>query len=215
LKKKQLHSLHKALGQMGENKKSKKTIMKNSKNLILILFLIGAVQFVFISCEKEGGSSQMKCQADTFFADTCVFFNVKELETTQDSLEYFITNNAGFTISFEHKWEAEKALDVIENYEFNEYCTIGSEKLFAYFLTDGQIPEGGFFGEDCVPHEVCDLKVELTSSGYYTVVEEGHWAYASETEEGALHILKTIQYFQSNFGCFVGRPKTNMQYIRK
>jgi hypothetical protein len=185
------------------------------KNLTILLILIFSIQLVFLSCKKDGDSSQINCQSDTFFADTCVFFDVNELEITQDSLEYFITDNSDFTISFEHQWEAEKAIEVIQNYEFNEYCIIGNEKPFAYFLTNGQIPEGNFFGEDCIPHEVCDLKVELTSSGYYTVVEEGHWVYASETEEGALQILETIQYFQSNFGCYVGRPKTNMQYIRK
>ena len=185
------------------------------KSVLLGLCLIFSFQFIFQSCQ-DTNPEESDCITDMNFSQICTEFDRNNLEITQDELAYFIVDNSNFRLHFEQEWEAERAIEIIQKYELDEYCSIGKDgDAFYYFLSSGEIPAGELPDEDCIPHEVCDLKVELTFSGKYTVVEGDVWHYASESEETALQVLNAIQHFQSSFGCFVGRPHTNMHYLRK
>jgi hypothetical protein len=141
------------------------------------------------------------------------------MEVIEENSEFHVTNQSNFKIAFKYIEQAEMALEVIQHYQFNEYCIIGKDTLFSFFLTDGQIPIGEFEGEDCLGHEICDLEVKFTWLEKYTVIEPlsigDEWLYGSTSQDTANQILQTLQYFQINYGCFVGRPYKGIMYIRQ
>lgn len=176
------------------------------------IFMIISLQIAFTSCQKNDNND---CQTEISFETTCFTFELNDLKVINESSNFIITNDADIRIEFDHKWEAEKALEVIDEYMLNEFCIIGSVNTFSYFLSDGQIPEGKIVDEDCVDHSACDLTVEQLFPRMFTIVEGDHLLYSSESEEEVLNIVNLIQHFQSNFGCYVGRPITNFRYLRK
>ena len=190
-----------------------KNIKRTLGKTIFALFTI-----LIYSCNDDEAPLS-PCESDVFFADICISYNIDDLTIVPDGTEVALTDNQDFRIEFEFQAEAELALEIIQFYSLNEYCKISQNSSFSYFLTDGEIPEGSFDGEDCLDQNVCNLEVKLTTSGFYTVIEPTlngeRWLYSSTSEENTNKILSTIQYFQSNFGCYVGRPVTEMHYLRK
>ncbi len=188
-----------------------------SRNLFSLAFCLFWVTLFYTSCDENNVIPM--CNSDVFFADTCVNYSINELDVIQQGNQFVVTNNTNFRIEFEYMGEAEMALEVIQNYQFNEYCIIGKDTSFSYFLTDDQIPEGGFDGEDCLTHELCNLQVKLISTGKYTVVEPtsigDEWMYSTESQDTTYQILQTLQFYQPTYRCYVGRPRTKMHYLRK
>ena len=182
--------------------------------LIIILASIIVLSLLF-ACNIEENEN-----VNVALPQGCVQFETSELGIIEQENEFAITDYDDFVVYFEFQEEAELALEIIEFYHFDQYCTVGEEISFAYFLVEGDIPKGDFPGDtDCLPHNVDNLEVQLTSAGKYTVIEPTaagqRWLYAGESKNEANEILGIIQQYQSSFGCYVGRPYTKMHYLRK
>ncbi len=194
--------------------------MKNtifiSHKLLFTPFLLLVVLLVF-TCNKEDDSGQqVTCESEVFHADICVTFALNELTITSDASLFYLTNGSDLTLEFEKMSEAEMARDIIEHYNLDQYCIIGSDTAFTYFLAGDQIPTGDIAGEDCSSFELCDLGVEfIDQSQLYTVVEGARLLYTAATEETAKQILETLQYYQASAACYVGRPNTKVHYLRR
>lgn len=183
---------------------------------LVLLLLMSLV--LYTACDEDDATPV--CESDTVFADTCVTYSIDELVVMEQGDQFVVTNSTNFTIDFERLDEAQAALEIIEYYSFNEYCIIGKDTTFSYFLSDGEIPTVDFEGgEDCLGNELCNLQVRLTSSGKYTVVEPvsvgEKWLYSSESQDTAHQILQTILFFQPTERCYIGRPNTKMHYLKK
>jgi len=178
--------------------------------LLKLYFPLCLSIFFFASCQDSNQDT------DPILDNVCVQFDISALVAAPEDDHFVVSDNKDFSIDFESFSEAETALQVIRLYQLNEYCTIGENNSFAYFLSDGDIATDQLaFAEDCISFQFEDLRVELVSSGKYTVVDNGGWHYAGESEDEANQILQVIRHYQATSGCYVGRPDTDMHYLRR
>lgn len=112
---------------------------------------------------------------------------------------------------------ARQALQVMHHYRFNEHCLIGQPvPRFAYFLINGQPPQGVLFGtknKGFQPNHLVVKQIEgkwCICEGNNTILRLG------ETPAEAFHLLETIQRYRFDRLCWLGdSPEKGFTFLAR
>lgn len=159
--------------------------------------------------------------------ENAVEFDPAKVRAERTFMFWNVVLKPGLSLPFGvKKSEAQAAVQIIQKYGFNHYCTVGTPKpTFTYFRCNAKFINPGSLGplsphlpalefaEDCISFNPDTTTVALIG-GNYKVVDGSHWIldFGSKKSE-AEKALATIKYYKMNSICFVGRPGLKMSYF--
>jgi hypothetical protein len=84
-----------------------------------------------------------------------------------------------------------------------------------YFLIDGNAPEGGMNGEDCL--QIDPNRVEaVEAGGSWKLTQGSRWLMDfGDSEEEARQALWVVNQHGFTHSCFVARPDPALTYMRR
>jgi|GEM_PF-649942 len=154
---------------------------------------------------KSTSSNQAALKED------CVRFNPKTISIKNNR----IVDGNHSMMSFPNYAEAKKAYDIIKRYGLNQSCFVGRPyPSFTYLLKDGKSPVGAVEGEDCIGFNPSKLYLKREGSQY--LMTDGRsrmFMFPNKAEAEAA--LSTIKKYGFTKTCYVGRPNSSLQYMRK
>ena len=151
------------------------------------------------------------------YTEDCVGFNPQNLEARAfgDGGARLLDGSHAL-MAFSSADDADDALQVIQHYGFNRSCYVGRPNpSMHYFLVDGNPPEGGFSGEDCL--RINPDRVEVArAQGSWKLVQGNRWLMDfGNAEEEARQALWVVRHHGFTHSCFVARPDPALTYMRR
>jgi hypothetical protein len=149
--------------------------------------------------------------------EDCVTFNPATTTVSNIGGNWTIVDGSHMMFNFGDKRdEALKALNIIKYYRMNSSCFVGRpDPSFSYLLVNGQAPQGGMPGEDCVSFNPNTIQV-VNISGRWKIVDGSHWVFDfGDKESEARTAFEIIRKYGFSYSCYVGRPYPSFIYLRK
>jgi len=149
--------------------------------------------------------------------EDCVSFNPNTTTVENIDGHWKIVDGSHWMFDFDNKEsEAQRALGIIKHYGMNQSCFVGRpDPSFHYMLVSGEAPTGSMPGEDCVSFNPNTTTVE-NIDGHWKIVDGSHWMFDFDNKESeAKEALAIIKRYGFRYSCFVGRPDSSFQYLRK
>jgi hypothetical protein len=108
-----------------------------------------------------------------------------------------------------HERAARQALEVFKHYRFNEHCLIGQppQKVFGYFLVNGQAPRGLMLGLHSVPFEPTALSLRRSGSDWLISDGQRVLLHFGEQADEARQVLHVIQRHKFDHLCRIGHTE--------
>ncbi len=151
------------------------------------------------------------------FTEDCINFNPNTVSAAPVQGRWKVLNSGSWMMDFgNNKAAAEKAVQIIKQYNLNKQCFVGRPNApFQYYTVNGNAPQGTIAGEDCIsfnPAGITAVKIQ----GSWKVVHGNIWMMDFGQKEAEAKIaVEIIKHYGFNKQCFVGRPNPGMQYYRK
>ena len=151
------------------------------------------------------------------YSEDCVGFNPQNLE-----IQPFgdggarLLDGSHALMAFSSTGDANDALEVIQHYGFNRSCYVGRPNpSMHYFLVDGNAPEGGMNGEDCL--RIDPDRIEAAHvRGSWKLVQGSRWLMDfADSEEEARQALWVVRHHGFTRTCYVARPDPALTYMRR
>jgi|SaaInlStandDraft_4_1057021.scaffolds.fasta_scaffold08810_3 hypothetical protein len=149
--------------------------------------------------------------------EDCVTFNVHNLAVKKLNGRWKVVDGNHALFDFGRKrGEALKTKAILKRYNANRSCFVGRpDPSLAYVLKNGTAPSGRMQNEDCIGFSTRNVHVKKINQRW-KLVDGDHWLFDFGAKRGeALKSKRIIQKHGFNKSCFVGRPNSSFEYMRK
>lgn len=149
--------------------------------------------------------------------EDCVGFNPVTARVSQTNGSWKIVDRDHWLFDFRsNRVAANKALAVIRHYRLDRSCFVGlPDPSFCYMLARGGSPSGAMANEDCVtfdPQRITASKIQ----NRWKIVSGRHGLFDfGKNEAEARQALAVIRRHGFTHSCFVGRPASDFNYLRR
>lgn len=149
--------------------------------------------------------------------EDCVKFNYKNLKVIKKYGKYIVVDGNHSVFSAPNKREAYQIIKICKYYKLNRSCFVGRPyPSFTYLLRGTSAPSGAMAGEDVIGFNPSNLKVvPYGNSGKYRLLDGNHALFLFPNKSEAYLALNIIKKYGFKKSCFVGRPNSSLQYMRK
>lgn len=149
--------------------------------------------------------------------EDCLSFEPSNINFQPDGSGYLLTDGRSRMMVFGSRTEARLAVETIEFYGFDKHCfAVRPNAGLRYFTVGGDLPSGGFPGEDCIPIDNPDnLSIRSSSDTLFQILDGQSIPFAAKTQNEAERIIEIIQHYGARYTCYIGRPDPGMVYLKK
>jgi len=149
--------------------------------------------------------------------EDCLSFDPSGITFQPDGTGFLVTAGRSRMMVFRSSTDARLAVETIRFYDFDKQCfAIRPNPGLRYYTVSGDIPSGGFPGEDCISiRNPENLSIRSSSDTLFQIMDGRSIPYAAKTRDEAERIIEIIQHYQARYTCYVGRPDPGMVYLKK
>jgi hypothetical protein len=149
--------------------------------------------------------------------EDCLSFEPSNINFQPDGSGYLVTDGQSRMMVFRSRTDAKLAVETIEFYGFDKNCfAVRPNPGLRYLTVGGEIPTGGFPGEDCIPiNNPENLSIRSSSDTLFQIMDGQSIPFSAKNKNEAERIIEIIQHYEARFTCYIGRPNAGMVYLKK
>ncbi len=147
--------------------------------------------------------------------EDCIAFDSNAVSVAQIGGRWKVVQGSMLLLDFgSSQPQARQALQVIQHYGMDSQCFVGRPNApMQYYLVNGAAPSGSLPGQDCIPFNPAQLRVQRIS-GRWKVVEGSHSLLDfGASQANAQLAYDTIMRYGFTQVCYVGRPGLKFMYF--
>ncbi len=149
-------------------------------------------------------------------AEKCIDFTPDKLAVQQKEGRFQIVQDDSWLFDFGmRESDAYAALKIIQQYGMNQSCFIGEPPAFRFLLIGGRAPLGQWYEEDCVRFHPTTAALAQRGGRWLIVDNDMTLFDFGGREPEARAALAAIRKHQFTYACYVGRPNTTFEYLRR
>lgn len=154
--------------------------------------------------------------AAPLMTEKCLDFDPGRLAVRDQEGRFQLAQDDWWLFDFgKRESDAFAALKIIQQYGMNSLCYIGEPPVFRFLLTGGRAPMGQWYEEDCVRFQPSVVTVSQRKGNWVIGDSDVVLFDFGAREVEARAALAAIQKHQFTHACYLGRPKTTFQYLRR
>lgn len=148
--------------------------------------------------------------------EKCLDFDPDKISVRQVDGKFQIAQDDWWLFDFgTRETDAYAALKIIQQYGMNQSCFIGEPPAFRFLLTGGRPPIGQWYEEDCVRFHPSTAALVQRQGRWLIVDNDLRLFDLGDREAEARAALTVIRKHQFTHACYIGRPSTTFEYLRR
>lgn len=149
-------------------------------------------------------------------AEKCIDFDPEKISVRQQDGKFQIAQDDWWLFDFgQRELDAYAAMKIIQQYGMNQSCFIGDPPAFRFLLIGGRAPLGQWYEEDCVRFHPTTAAL-AQRGGRWLIVDNDLTLFDFGAGEAvARAALAAIRKHQFSHACYIGRPSTTFEYLRR
>jgi hypothetical protein len=148
--------------------------------------------------------------------EKCIDFDPEKITVRQHEGKFQIAQDDWWLFDFgQRELDAYAAMKIIQQYGMNQSCFIGDPPAFRFLLIGGRAPLGQWYEEDCVRFHPTTAAL-VQRGGRWLIVDNDLTLFDFDAgEEVARAALAAIRKHEFTHACYIGRPSTTFEYLRR